>query len=63
MHIQLRPSLFWDTDIKTVDLEKHKKSVIERTLMRGTKEEFDLVLQYYGWDKARNVWPYYLKFR
>lgn len=45
MHMQLRPSLFWDTDIKTVDLEKHKKSVIERTLMRGTKEEFDLVLQ------------------
>jgi len=43
--LQLRPSLFWDTDVKTVDLKKHKKSVIERTLMRDTKEEFDLVLQ------------------
>jgi hypothetical protein len=55
MHIQLRPSLFWDTDIKTVDLEKHKKSVIERTLMRGTKEEFDLVLQYYGWEVVKET--------
>lgn len=55
MHLQLRPSLFWDTDIKTVDLEKHKKSIIERTLMRGTKDEFDLVLKYYGWETVKET--------
>lgn len=55
MELQLRPSLFWDTDINSIDLEKHKKSIIERTLMRGTKEEFDLVLQYYGWESVKNV--------
>ncbi len=55
MELQLRPSLFWDTDVKTIDLEKHKKSVIERTLMRGFKEEFDLVLKYYGWETVKEV--------
>jgi hypothetical protein len=33
--MELRPSLFWDTDIKTMDLQKHKQQIIERTLMRG----------------------------
>jgi hypothetical protein len=53
--LTLRPSLFWDTDVQTMDLVKHKKSIIERTLMRGAKEEFDQVLQYYGWENVRQT--------
>jgi hypothetical protein len=55
MSLQLRPSLFWDTNVQSIDLEQHKKSVIERTLMRGTKEEFDLVLKYYGWETVKET--------
>lgn len=51
----LRPSLFWDTDISKLDLQRHRKAVVERTLMRGTKEEFDVVLRYYGWETVRRI--------
>ncbi len=44
----LRPSLFWDTDLSTVDLKKNKKAIIERVLLRGTQEEFIALLQFYG---------------
>jgi hypothetical protein len=46
--MELRPSLFGDTDVKTLDLEKHKKSIIARVLMRGTHEEFKTLLDFYG---------------
>ena len=55
MSLSLRPSLFWDVNLDTVDLQKHKAHVIERTLMRGTKEEFDQVLRYYGWEEVKEV--------
>ena len=53
--MELRPSLFWDSDVKTLDLEKHKRAIIERTMMRGVKEEFDALLQYYGKDTIREI--------
>ncbi len=53
--LQLRPSLFWDTNVQTIDLQKHKAQVIERTLMRGTKEEFDQVLKHYGWNTVKET--------
>jgi hypothetical protein len=55
MQLILRTSLFWDTDIKLMDLQKHHKFIIERTVMRGLKEEFEQVLQYYGWETVRNT--------
>ncbi|MFN0216671.1 MAG: DUF6922 domain-containing protein [Saprospiraceae bacterium] len=53
MKLELRPSLFWDTDLSKMDLQKHRKFIIERTLMRGMKEEFDLILKFYGWDTVK----------
>ncbi len=55
MALQLRKSLFWDTDIENIHLDNHKRKIIERTLLRGTKEEFDSVLEYNGWDTVRDV--------
>ena len=46
--MQLRQSLFWDTDVNTVDLDKHKGSVITRILMRGRIEEVRQMFAYYG---------------
>ena len=48
MLLTLRPSLFWDTDIQKIDLEKHKASVIERITLRGHLDEFRTMMQFYG---------------
>ncbi|MBN8678554.1 MAG: hypothetical protein J0M29_10035 [Chitinophagales bacterium] len=48
MTLQLRPALFWDTDIKTIDLQKHKAAVIERIVTRGHLDEFRALLHFYG---------------
>jgi hypothetical protein len=53
--MELRPSLFWDTDIKTIDLQKNKKQVIERTIMRGLREEFDALIAFYGLDTIKET--------
>ena len=46
--MQLRPSLFWDTDVQTIDLEQHKAFIIERILMRGRLEEARAMMAFYG---------------
>lgn len=53
--MELRPSLFWDTDVTTIDLKKHKKSIIPRVLMRGTHEEFIELLGFYGKRTVKKV--------
>lgn len=40
MGLTLRQNLFWDVDVATIDLQKHKASVIERIVTRGRWEEF-----------------------
>ena len=55
MHLQLRPSLFWDADVQTIDLQKHKKQVIERIITRGRMEEFLDMMRYYGSDTVHEV--------
>jgi hypothetical protein len=46
--MELRPSLFWDTNLKTLDLQKHKAQIIERTMSRGRIEEVRALFAYYG---------------
>lgn len=46
--MELRPSLFWDTDIKNIDLQKNKRQVIERVLERGRIEEVRALFAFYG---------------
>lgn len=55
MELNLRPDLFWDVDIATVNLQKHKVSVIERITQRGRLEEFQAMLEYFGKDTVKDV--------
>lgn len=42
------PSLFWDMDKTSLDLEKHKRFIIERTLTHGTLSDWFLIKKLYG---------------
>lgn len=33
------PYLFWDTEISNIDIQKHKRFIIERVLMKGKLED------------------------
>jgi hypothetical protein len=53
--MQLRTSLFWDTDIQTIDFQQHKASIIERIIMRGRWDEFKIMLAFYGKEVVKQV--------
>lgn len=53
--LHLRPALFWDTDIRNIDLQKHKASVIERIVSRGRLEEFREMMSFYGREVVRRA--------
>jgi hypothetical protein len=55
MGLPLRQNLFWDVDVTTIDLQKHKASVIERIATRGRWEEFQAILQFYGKQTVKEV--------
>jgi hypothetical protein len=55
MTLHLRPSLFWDTDIQKIDLQKHKASVIERIMVRGQMDEFKAMMQFYGKETVKKT--------
>ncbi|MEO8405757.1 MAG: hypothetical protein ABI480_14210 [Chitinophagaceae bacterium] len=40
--------LFWDWRYDEIDWQKTYRSVIERVLERGTKEEWEEIIRYYG---------------
>lgn len=44
----LSATLFWDTDPQSVDLDKHALFIVERVLIRGTWDEFQRIITYYG---------------
>lgn len=41
-------SLFWDVDVSSVDLERHKRFIVERVLTRGRLEDFNKLLTLYS---------------
>jgi hypothetical protein len=55
MGLELRPGLFWDTNIQHIDLQKHKAYVIERITSRGRWDEFKAMLQFYGPHTTKQV--------
>lgn len=44
----IRPVLFWDTDINSINWEKSKVSVIQRTFERGNEQEIMEIIRFYG---------------
>lgn len=55
MSLYLRPSLFWDTDLETIDLTIHKASIVQRIFMRGSYEEYKQALAFYGKEECKKI--------
>lgn len=47
MFINLRKSLFWDTDVSKLDTQKHAKYIIERIMDFGNEDEARWMRKYY----------------
>jgi plasmid maintenance system antidote protein VapI len=45
---QLRPVLFWDTKMESLDWEKQKKAIIKRVFERGNDIEKKEIIRFYG---------------
>lgn len=46
-HIPFRPALFWDTNPKQLDINKHAKYIIERIMDFGNENETRWIRRYY----------------
>lgn len=44
----IRRILFWDTDFDAINWGKHKQSVIQRVLERGSNEEMEEIKRFYN---------------
>ena len=44
----LRPALFWDTDINKIDWHRQRRAIIERVFERGNEEEREEIKRFYG---------------
>jgi antitoxin HigA-1 len=51
----LRKNLFWDTDIHSIDWNKHDKAVIRRVFERGNPSEKEEIIRFYGAEKVKAV--------
>ena len=49
-NFELNDRLFWDLDKPKIDPEKHNSLIIQKTLTRGTFEEFSNLVKVYGKD-------------
>jgi hypothetical protein len=48
-------SLFWDVDKSQLDFEKNAVHVIDKAINRGTWEDFQTALSYYGREKMAAI--------
>lgn len=48
-------TLFWDWDLDTLDFRKAYVSVIGRILERGTEQEWQEMIRFYGKDKVKET--------
>ncbi len=49
---KLRKTLFWDTDIQRIDLDKQFKAIIRRVFERGSDAEKQEMEKFYGYEKV-----------
>jgi addiction module HigA family antidote len=52
---KLRPVIFWDTDIKSIDWHRQYRAVIRRIFERGNDREKKEITRYYGKEKIEEV--------
>jgi hypothetical protein len=48
-------NLFWDTPIANINLQQHKRYIIERVLTRGFLQDFYLMLKIYSKEEIREA--------
>ncbi len=46
--IKFSPHIFWDTDVKDIDLHTHKRFIIQRVIQYGMMEDWELLQSTYG---------------
>jgi addiction module HigA family antidote len=51
----IRPILFWDTKMDTIDWRKQKKAIIKRIFERGNEKEKKEITRFYGNDTISKV--------
>ena len=51
----LTPHIFWDVDIKTIDLEKNGVFVLQRILQYGLLKDWLLINSVLGSDKLKSI--------
>lgn len=47
--------LFWDVDLKTFDLQKHRGFMVERVLGYGVLKDWNLIKELYGREEIKNI--------
>ena len=52
---KLRPVIFWDTDIKSIDWHRQFRAIIHRVFERGNEKEKNEITKFYGKDKVDEV--------
>ncbi len=55
MQLPLRPELFWDVDINTLDEQTHKNYIIQQVFNYGEISEFNAIMHYYNRDTIKNA--------
>lgn len=51
----LSATLFWDTDPATIEMDRHKRFIIVRTMERGNMAEVRAIWAYYGAAEIREA--------
>lgn len=45
---KFRPILFWDTSLDKIDFKEHRRYVVNRVFERGTEDEIQEIIRFYG---------------
>lgn len=45
---RIRPIIFWDTDMASIDWNKNKQAIINRIFERGNEQEITEIIRFYG---------------
>ena len=52
---RLRPVLFWDTRMESIDWARQKRAIIERVWERGTEQEKQEIVRFYGKEEVDTI--------
>ena len=52
--MNLPKTLFWDSNMATIDYEQHARSIIERVITRGSLTDWKTIKDYYGLERLEN---------